>query len=339
MISQEGATPKLTATGRNAYPSIVVLCGETDRPPGLQRPSPHAGLRYAATTEELGEALPGADVLFIWDFRSTKLQTVWARADQLRWVHIASAGIDPLLFPGFVSSSVVLTNSRHVFDDAIAEYVLGLLLAFTKDLPCTLDLQRRRTWRHRVTERLAGRSVLIVGVGPIGQAIARLVIAAGCRVTGVARTPRNDDPDFGTVHPAAALPDALPGADFVVIAAPLTDHTRGMFGAAAFQRMKPSARLINVGRGPIIDQPALVTALRGGQLAGAALDVFADEPLPPDSPLWGMGNVIVSPHMSGDFLGWDTALTGLFRAQLARYRAGEPLANVVDKQLGYVPTR
>jgi phosphoglycerate dehydrogenase-like enzyme len=250
-------------------------------------------------------------------------------------VHVASAGIDPLLFPGFVSSDVVLTNSRHVFDEAIAEYVLGLLLAFAKDLPCTLDLQRRRTWQHRVTERLAGRSVLIVGAGPIGRAIARLVTAIGCRVTGVARNPRSDDPDFGSVRPAAALPEALADTDFVVIAAPLTDDTRGMFGAAAFQQMRPSARLINVGRGPIIDQSALVTALRGGQLAGAALDVFADEPLPPDSPLWDMGNVIISPHMSGDVAGFEDELAALFLDNLARYRRGEPLRNVVDKRRGY----
>jgi phosphoglycerate dehydrogenase-like enzyme len=311
------------------------LCGETDRPPGAQQLSPHVGLWYAATTEELGEALPGADVLFIWDFRSTKLQTVRERAHQLRWVHIASAGIDPLLFPGLISSDVVLTNSRHVFDDAIAEYVLGLLLAFAKDLPHTLDLQQRHTWRHRVTERLAGHSVVIVGAGPIGRAIARLAAAVGCRVTGVARNPRSDDPDFGTVHRAAALLDALTDADFVVVAAPLTDDTRGMFGAAAFQRMKPSARLINVGRGPIVDQAALVTALRGGQLAGAALDVFADEPLPPDSPLWGMSNVIVSPHMSGDVAGFEDELAALFLDNLARYRRGDPLRNVVDKHRGY----
>jgi Asp-tRNA(Asn)/Glu-tRNA(Gln) amidotransferase A subunit family amidase len=117
---------------------------------GAQAAGP-AGVCYAATTEELGQALSSADVLFIWDFRSTRLQMVWERAQQLRWVHIASAGIDPLLFPDFVASDVILTNSRHVFDDAIAEYVLGLLLTLAKDLACTLDLQRRRTWRHRVT--------------------------------------------------------------------------------------------------------------------------------------------------------------------------------------------
>ena len=151
----------------------------------------------------------------------------------------------------------------------------------------------------------------------------------------MARNPRSDDPDFGTVHPAAALHDSLAGADFVVIAAPLTDDTRGMFGTWAFQQMKSSARLINVGRGPIVDQAALVTALRGGQFAGAALDVFADEPLPPDSPLWGMGNVIVSPHMSGDVVGFEDELAALFLDNLARYRRGEPLRNVVDKRRGY----
>ena len=334
MVSPGGAS-ELTTAERPAYPRIVILCGEADRPPGLQQLSPHTELRYAATTEALGEALPGADVLFIWDFRSTKLEAVWPRADQLRWVHIASAGVDPLLFPSFVASDVILTNSRHVFDDAIAEYVLGLLLAFAKDLPGTLDLQRHHVWRHRVTERLAGRSVLVVGAGPIGRAIARLVTAAGCRVTGIARRLRSDDPDFGTVHPAAALPDVLADADFVVIAAPLTNDTRGMFGAAAFQRMKPTARLINVGRGPIVDQPALVTALHGGQLGGAALDVFTDEPLPPDSPLWGMGNVIVSPHMSGDVAGFEDELAALFLDNLARHRRGDPLRNVVDKRRGY----
>jgi phosphoglycerate dehydrogenase-like enzyme len=296
-----------------------------------------ARVRYA-TGAELPEALRGADALFVWDFLSTAVAAAWPSADRLRWVHIASAGVDPIMFPDLVGSRVVVTNSRGIFDRSIAEYVLGMILAFAKDLPRTLQLQRERAWQHRETERIDHRRVLVVGVGSIGSATGRLLAAAGMEVTGVGRRARPADPDLGQVHPAEDLPSLLPDADYVVIAAPLTEQTRGMFDAAAFDRMKPTARLINVGRGAIVVERDLIAALREDRLAGAVLDVFEQEPLPPDHPLWTTPNLVVSPHMSADFVGWLDALAQLFVRNFHRWLAGDDLLNVVDKHLGYVPS-
>jgi phosphoglycerate dehydrogenase-like enzyme len=156
-------------------------------------------------------------------------------------------------------------------------------------------------------------------------------------VEAIGRTGRASDPDLGRVRPMAELHEALPGADYVVLAAPLTGTTRGMIDAAALARMRPAARLINVGRGPLVVEHDLVEALRADRIAGAALDVFATEPLADSSPLWELPNVIVSPHMAGDAAGWRHDLVELFADNLARYRRGETLRNIVDKQLGYVP--
>lgn len=275
-------------------------------------------------------------MLLVWDFRSTELRDAWHRADRLGWVHVAGAGVDAVLFPELVKSAVIVTNSRGVFDRSIAEYVLGLMLVFAKDLRRSFEFQQRNEWMHRETEMIAGRSLLVVGAGPIGRMIARQARCLGMEVSAVARTARPEDRDLGRVFASKSLGEALPDADYVVIVAPLTDQTRGMFGAAQFERMKRGARLINVGRGPIVDEPALVDALRRGQIAGAALDVFSEEPLPEDHPFWGMSQVLVSPHMSGDFAGWLEALGELFVENFRRWERGEELLNVVDKEGGYV---
>ncbi|MFB9905903.1 D-2-hydroxyacid dehydrogenase [Allokutzneria oryzae] len=296
-----------------------------------------AVVRY--TREDgLAEALRGADALFVYDFLSTAVPGAWHGADRLRWLHIASAGVDPVLFPELRASEVVLTNSRGVFDQSIAEYVLGVLLAFAKDFARSSQLQSEKRWLHRETERISGKRALVVGTGPIGRAIAALLRAAGLDVAGVGRRARADDPDFGTVHASDELTRHLPDADFVVLVAPLTEQTRGMFDARAFNAMRPSARLVNVGRGELVITSDLVEALRTGRIAGAALDVFDTEPLPTDSPLWTMENVLVSPHMSGDFAGWRNALVEVFTDNFQRWRSGRELRNVVDKQLGYVPS-
>jgi phosphoglycerate dehydrogenase-like enzyme len=296
-----------------------------------------AVVRY--TREEgLSEALRGADALFVYDFLSRALRHSWYAADRLRWVHAASAGVDPMLFPELQAGDVVLTNSRGVFDDSIAEYVLGVILAFAKDFATSIDLQRQVRWLHRESERIAGRRVLVVGTGPIGRAIARMLRAVGMRVSGMGRRAREHDPDFGTVRSSADLARHLRDADYVVVVAPLTDQTKGMFDAAAFAAMKPGARLVNVGRGELVVTSDLIEALRAGRLAGAALDVFDTEPLPPDSPLWTLPGVLVSPHMSGDFAGWRNTLVEVFADNFQRWQTGQPLRNVVDKQLGYVPS-
>jgi phosphoglycerate dehydrogenase-like enzyme len=283
-------------------------------------------MRFAADAASLADALPGADVLLVWDFTSDAVRDAWPAADALRWVHTASAGVDRLTFPGLLTSDVTLTNSRGVFDRPMAEYVLGLVLAMAKDLPGTLAAQSRREWHHRETEPIAGRCAVVVGGGPIGRAIAGLLGAVGMDVELVGRRDFDD------------LPVLLPRADWLVLAAPLTDTTRGMLDAAALARLRPVARVINVGRGALVVEPDLVDALRAGRIAGAALDVFAREPLAAGSPLWTLPGVIVSPHMSGDLIGWRDRLVEVFRDNLARYRAGEPLHSVVDKTLGYVTT-
>ena len=317
-------------------PTVAILGARRKDPPaGVGPVAEHAFLRFAVGSEELERAIEGAEALLVWDFRSTELRDAWRQADRLRWVHVAGAGVDAVLFSELVRSPVTVTNSRGVFDRAISEYVLGLMLLFAKDFHRSLEFQRRREWMHRETEMLAGKKLLVVGAGPIGRTISRQARCLGMGTSAVARTRRSEDVDFGRVFSSEQLDEALSDADYVVVAAPLTDQTRGMFGATQFGRMKPGARFINVGRGPIVEEPALIGALREGRIAGAALDVFSEEPLPEDSPLWEMPQVVISPHMSGDFVGWHEALGGLFVENFRRWRRGEELLNVVDKGRGY----
>lgn len=315
---------------------LTVLCGD-HRPAGMDAVESAAEVRYVRANE-LADGLRGADALFVWDFLSTAVRDAWPAADRLQWLHIAAAGVDPVLFPEVRESDVVLTNSRGVFDGAIAEYVLGVVLAFTKDFVRSWELQRESRWQHRETERLAGKRAVVVGTGPIGRAIARQLRAAGLQVAGAGRSARDGDPDFGTVHASGDLPNWVGEFDFVVAVAPLTEQTKGLFDKSVFTAMKPSARMINVGRGELVVTEDLVDALRAGEVAGAALDVFETEPLAQDSPLWTMPNVLVSPHMSGDFIGWRDVLVEVFVDNFQRWTAGESLLNVVDKKLGYVPT-
>ena len=188
---------------------------------------------------------------------------------------------------------------------------------------------------HRESERISGASVLIVGTGSIGRAIARLLRAAGMTVRAVGRRVRATDPDFGTV--STDLLAELPIADYVVAVAPLTPHTREMFDAKAFAAMKPHARFVNVGRGELVVTDDLLAALSTGSIAGAALDVVDPEPLPARHPLWDLPNVLITPHNSGDFSGWRTEVVTAFTRNFDNWIAGRPLDNVVDKELGYVP--
>ncbi len=316
----------------------VVVMGATEErpPPGLPAIAEAVELRYADTPEALAAALEGADVLFAWSGGRDLLRPAWGIAGSLRWIQAASAGVDGLLFPELVASDVVLTNARGVFDRPIAEHVLGLLLLFAKDLRGVLERQRRREWRPRDTETLDGRRLLVVGVGSIGRAIARTAKTFGMVVRGVGRTTR-PDAVFGTVMGVDELHDALAWADVVVDALPATPATRHLFDAEAFAAMNPWARFVNVGRGSTVDEAALVEALRSGRIAAAALDVFETEPLPETSPLWELPNVVITPHVAGDVAGWREAVVEVFVENLERYLTGEPLRNVVDKGLGFVP--
>lgn len=316
---------------------VVTVLTSADKPPGMTPAHDLADVRYV-DAGGLADALSSAEVLFVWDFLSTAVAGAWPPEGGPGWVHIASAGVDRLLFPELVAGGTLVTNSRGVFEQPIADYVLALVLCFAKGLHTTLRFQTERRWQHRETEPVIGARALVVGTGPIGRATGRRLAQLGLAVTWAGRVTRSDDPELGDVVGMDALLPALSGADYVVLAAPLTPVTRGLIDAAALAAMRPTARLINVGRGNLVVEPDLVTALRDGVIAGAALDVFAEEPLPTSSPLWQLPNVVVSPHMSGDLIGWRDELVTLFLDNLRRYVTGAPLRNVVDKKLGYVPS-
>lgn len=317
---------------------VVIGATEEDPPPGVGTVAEVVELVVCETAGEVAGALPGTDVVLAWRAERELLEDAWEGAGDLRWIQAASAGVDRLLFPALVQSHVVVTNARGVFDEAIAEYVLGVLLVFAKDLAGVLERQRRAEWLHRETERLAGTRILIVGVGSIGRAIARSCRPLGLRVRGVARTARPREEPFESIDGIDTLVGAVRWADVVVDALPATEETRHVFGEHVFAAMRPAARFVNVGRGSTVDEDALVRALEGGTLAAAALDVFEHEPLSAASPLWTMPNVIVSPHMSGDTVGWRETVMELFVENLERYLTARPLRNVVDKTRGYVPS-
>ncbi|MDL9945343.1 D-2-hydroxyacid dehydrogenase [Gordonia sp. ABSL11-1] len=322
---------------------VVALLGSPDvvPPPNLAQIEALATVR-SCTADDLGSALPGADVLLVWDFFSRALRDNWGAATaDLRWVHVCAAGVDSLLFDELRESDIVVTNAAGVFDQPIAEFVLASILARDKQLHLTRRLQRERAWKHRETTRTAGTSALVIGTGGIGRATARLLRAVGVRVTGAGRAARENDPDFGTVLLTDDLVSYAGEFDNVVAIAPLTPQTERMIDADVLSAMRPHAHLINVGRGQLVDEAALIAALAAEQIGAASLDVFTDEPLDPESPLWVMDNVAVSPHMSGDVIGWRAGLAGQFLTNLEQYLTADGplvdiLGNVIDKQRGYV---
>ena len=276
-----------------------------------------------------------------------------ARCPNLRWVHSATAGVERVLTPTARERGLIITNARGVFSRPIAEYVLLMILAVARRLPQLLELQRERTWQPLPAVELRDVTVGIVGLGSIGQAVASLATAFGCRIVATRRhvaagtpagPPREEIDDPAHPLPAARierilpperLPELLAESDFVVLALPLTAATTDLFDAAMLGRMKPGSWLINVARGGLVDERALVRALRDGPLGGAVLDAFRDEPLPADSPLYGLPNCLITPHTSWSSGRVVLRSVELFCDNLRLYRVGQPLRNVVDSTLGY----
>lgn len=283
----------------------------------------------------LGPGLERAEALFLYDYASTVVRRLLLLMPRLRWAHVGAAGVDAICSPELVGSEVVLTNSRGLFSEAVAEFAITLVAAHAKLLHLFLDQQRRRVWQVQLIQDLAGATVGVIGLGDIGRQVVGKARGLGMRSLGLRSQPAADDPDVERVYGPDGLAELLAASDYVVIAAPLTDRTRGLIGAAQLALMKPDAVLINVGRGGIVDETALDRALREGRLRGAALDVFAREPLPQDSPLWDAPNCYVTPHLAGDFPGWKERTVDFFLDNLERFRRGEPLLNVVDKRRGY----
>ena len=254
---------------------VVAVVGTTADVPLPAAPE-GCELRFITSREQLASDAADAEVVFAWEPRLDWIETCWGWSPWLRWIAAATAGVDYLMFPALIDSDVVVTNSAGVFDGAMAEYALALVSAVCADLPATIRLQGRRQWLHRETRRLAGSEILVLGAGGIGRAITRLLTSAGANVRCLARTPRTD-PEIGPIAGMASLTGLLPAADFVVLALPFTPATAGIIGAPELSLLGRDAWIVNLGRGGLIDEPALTAALAGETIGGAALDVFSTE--------------------------------------------------------------
>ena len=290
----------------------------------LQHLPPETRIAAGADPEAFRQAAPEADVMLVGAVPRELVQAVFAMAPRLQWVHVMWAGLDTLLFPELVESPVLLTNGRGVFARSLAEFAIAGMLWFAKDLRRMRRQQREQKWEKFVVEELHGQRLGIIGHGSIGRAVAALATAFGMKVIGV-----------GRASPREEFHEVIETSDFILVSAPLTPETRGLIGEAEFRRMKPHAVLINVGRGPVVDEAALIAALRNGRIRGAVLDVFDEEPLPAGHPFWTMDNVLLSPHCADNTPTWLDEAMQLFVENFLRYANGEPLRNIVDKKAGY----
>ncbi|MFN6464405.1 MAG: D-2-hydroxyacid dehydrogenase [Nostoc sp. DedVER02] len=267
--------------------------------------------------------------------KASTLEKVLTAAPRVRWQQSPSAGVNHILTPTFLQKDIVLTNGAGVHAIPISEFVLAFMLYHAKNLRKLQTLQDAHTWVRGVfLEELADATLLILGTGNIGQAIASRAKAFGVKVWGSRRHPE-PLPNFDKIVGADEWRSLLPAADYVVIATPLTPETKGLIDEAALRSMRQSAYLINIARGAIVDEAALLTALREGWIAGAGLDTVATEPLPPESPLWSLPNAFITPHCSALSPRLRERIAQLFLDNLKRYQTGQPLRNVVDKKAGY----
>jgi phosphoglycerate dehydrogenase-like enzyme len=319
---------------------VVVVARVDQPPPGLPEVETGAVYRFASDEGQIRDALVEAEALFAWNFSDLPwFRRTFVHARHLRWIHTAGVGIDPILCREVVESPVIITNSGGVYERTMAEYALMLMLQMAKDAVRTHEDQTRHLWNRRKTDTLQGRVLVIVGAGSIGTAIARLSRVFGMTPLGIARSSRPSGTGFDAVYASHDLITVVERADYIVLTAPLTPSTIGLFDREAIAHMKPSARVINLGRGAVLDESALIDALAQGKIAGAALDVFHEEPLPESHPLWDLPNVVVSPHMSGDVFNTHERFVTGFVNNLWHWVRGEPLEYVVDKSLGFRPHR
>jgi phosphoglycerate dehydrogenase-like enzyme len=299
-------------------------------------------LEAQTARRELEEAMGEAEVLFgFWGGPLIELyptpDVLRERAPKLRWLQLTSAGVDRAARSGLIESDFLVTNASGLHATPIGEYVLCVMLMFCKGAPRFVRAQDRREWVRYMPQELFGKTVGIVGLGHIGGEVARLAMAFGCRVIATRRsaTERTRDELADELLPPGDLSELLSKSDFVVLAVPLTHETRHLIGEAELRAMKSSGVLINIARGAVIDEAALVRALKERSIAGAALDVFEHEPLPPESELWDLENVILSPHISGGTEIYNQRAAGIFCENLRRYLAGEQLMNLADAERGY----
>lgn len=291
--------------------------------------APRGSIRLytSATPEEAARAISEAEILYAWNFPPELL----AKAGRLRWIQAMGAGVERFVIPE-LPRSVVITRAAGVFGPWMAEYTLAWCGWITQRMERIREQQRERRWAPPPPDRLRGKIMAIVGLGDIGREIARVARAFGMRVIGVSRSGKTP-PGVEAAYRPPALLRALAQCDFAVLTLPLTAETRGLIGERQFRAIKPTAWILNIGRGPVIDEPALLRALDERWIAGAVLDVFDTEPLPADHPFWGRQNVVVTPHMAGPSIPEEIA--PIFNDNLSRYLAGQRLRYVVNRTRGY----
>jgi len=288
--------------------------------------------------KRVDEEIVDAEIAIAWSIRPEQI----VAAKKLRWIHSTAAAVHQLIFPEFVTSDIVLTNAREVHGPVVAEHVIALIFALAKKIPGSVRLQQKHVWGQQIlwdeqprVREVAGATVGMVGVGSIGRAVVKSAKALGMRVIAVREHSEKGSEGADAVFAPAQIDEIFRQADYIVLAAPVTSSTKAIANAGRLALMKPDACLINVGRGPLVDEPALIHALREKKIGGAALDVFPKEPLAADSPLWDVPNLLITPHTAAltDKL-WERHYA-LFSENLRRYLKGQPLLAVVDKRKGY----
>jgi phosphoglycerate dehydrogenase-like enzyme len=305
----------------------------------LRRDFPGVNVVRLTNNENIAQEISDSEVAFTFALRPEQLQA----ARKLRWIHSPAAAVHQFLFPEFVNSDVILTNARDVHGPVVAEHVIALIFALAKKIPLAVRFQQQHVWGQEIAwhagqrpREVAGSILGLVGLGSIGRAVAKHAAGLGMYVISAREHPANPKPEFvHEVLPSSRLDELLARADYVVLAAPVTRATQGMIGRSQLAKMKTDAYLINVGRGALIDEAALTDALRERKIAGAALDVFEQEPLPSDSPLWNLENLLITPHTAGMTEKLWERHYALFSENLRRYLNGQPLIALVNKKSGY----
>ncbi len=319
--------------------TVLVLADPTDPLLAiLEELPPETSIAVGKSTEAFERAAKDATVIFNWTGSAALLRDVFAMCPRIQWIHSRAAGMDGMIFPELATHPAIVTNASGVFSPSLGEFALGAILYFAKDFRRLMKNQMAGVWEQFDITLISGQTVGIVGYGDIGRAVAMRVRAMGMRVLAVKRhAPPLDkaDPLVDQIYSPAQLHEMLPRCDYVVVAAPLTAETRGMIGIAEFAAMKPQAVVINIGRGPVIDEAAIVQALTRRSIKGAALDVFDREPIPAGHPFYQLDNLLLSPHCADHTPDWLELTMRFFVEQFDRYAQGEPLRNVVKKELGY----
>jgi phosphoglycerate dehydrogenase-like enzyme len=319
--------------------TILVLAAPSEAPIALiENALSGVDIVVGNSDEAFVKSAARASVLFNWSGPLPLFRTIFGMCPNLRWVHSRSVGLERTLFPELSVSPIQLTNGSGVFSPSLGEFALGAILYFAKDFRRMIRNQTAGVWEAFDVLPVAGQTVGIVGYGDIGRAIAARVRPLGMTVLAMKRhasRPTSADPLVARAYVPAQRLEMLSSCDYIVVATPLTPETQGMIGEPEFAAMKPTAVVINVGRGPVIDEAALIGALSSGRIKGAALDVFDQEPLPPGHPFYKLESVLLSPHCADHTPDWLDNAMKFFIAQYERFRKGEPLLNVVDKKLGY----